>query len=237
MQLNIKILECTSIPTKSFLNSYCDYFMTFEVSGVSSVQNTKVINDSVDPIFNSQFSFILNDVNSSVLRCTLKTPTFSGAKPISFIEIPLNEFEEYENFEKSFEMRQADDPNAFGGNMHVILQIAPAGTPAFFDRSHPSMTGICGNRTHMNDPFMMNFRSAPGPMMERNHCSLVDQRQYRSMYCKQNSMFPNNNINQVGYGMFGMRNGYPQMNNRFVQPPQFPQQIPPRNMYFGNTPC
>ena len=229
MQLNIKILECSNIPTKSFLNSYCDYFMTFEVSGVSSVQNTKIVTNSIDPIFNCQFSFILNDVRSSILKGVLKTPTFAGAKPISFVEISLSEFEEYENVERSFEMKQIDDTNAFGGKVHLILQIAPSGTPAFCDRSISPMMGM-----QMDESYMRDYRSAP--MMERAPIPMIGQRQYQSAYSVQNSMYPNNNMNQMGYGMYSMRRSYMQMNNHFVQQPQFPQQIMPNGMYY-NTPC
>lgn len=155
-QLHVHILEAINLPRTEFL-SCSDLYMVLQISNSSAIQQTNVIEGTQNPIWNQDFHFTLMNQDQAVLRAIVKNKTINNSDPpVSKFEIPLNDIEPYKVIDKWYELESLVEGQS-GGKCKIIIQIAPAGHPAFLplDPNRGMMMQQCGFPMHIPPGSMM----------------------------------------------------------------------------------
>ncbi|KAK8893606.1 hypothetical protein M9Y10_022030 [Tritrichomonas musculus] len=144
-QLHVHILEAVDLPRTEFL-SFSDLYMVLQISTSSAIQQTNVIEGTQNPIWNQDFHFSLMNQNQAVLCAIVKNKTINNSDPpVSKIEIPLSDIEPYQVIDRWYDLESLVEGQN-GGKCKIIIQIAPAGHPAFLplDPNRGMMMQQCG---------------------------------------------------------------------------------------------
>ncbi|OHT08051.1 Circumsporozoite protein precursor [Tritrichomonas foetus] len=129
-QLHVHVVQAVDIPKTEFL-SYSDLYMVLRISTSSGVQQTRVWENTQSPLWNQDFHFSLNDKANTVLHATVKNKTISNDDlAVAKIDIQLDSFEPYSVVDHWFDLQSLVEGQD-GGKCRLLIQIAPAGHPAF----------------------------------------------------------------------------------------------------------
>lgn len=129
MQLHVRAVEASNVPKTDFLAG-SDLFMRLSITTGSATQATRIIEDTQNPIWNQEFHFALTNQSISTLLCVIANYIDNNTqKPVAHLDIPLNTLQIYDITDNWYDMQQIDGRH--GCSVRIILQIAPAGHPAF----------------------------------------------------------------------------------------------------------
>jgi hypothetical protein len=136
LQLHVHVVEACNIPRTDFL-SPSDLYMTLHLSTTSAFQATQVIERTQRPIWNQQFHFAIptGRAADASLTCIVKNHSGLGFDPeVVRAVIPLGDLALFQISDMWF-FQESGTPGAplpaQPGRVRLVLQIAPAGHPAF----------------------------------------------------------------------------------------------------------
>jgi len=130
MQLHVNTVEASEIPKTDFLSA-SDHYLLLQVSSLSSVQRTKCIEGTQNPIFNQEFHFNVTNPEKDILIAILKNRNpVSEDMVIASVEIPLNSLQIGTIIDKWYKMSPMVGVKN-GCHLRIALQLAPSGHPAF----------------------------------------------------------------------------------------------------------
>ena len=166
MELHVNAVEASELPNREFLGQ-SDTYLALQVTGMSSIQRTNVIENSQNPIWNQEFHFQLREYAQQKLICSVQAKSVSEDACLGTIQIPLNQFNIGEISDKWYKL--VPSPGLKGGStVRIVIQIAPIGHPAFqpFYVYNMQQQGMYQRMPPGGTP---QFQQPPNPQMYQQH--------------------------------------------------------------------
>ena len=124
MQLSCIALQATNVPKMGFLTK-ADPYLVIKLSSSNSEYRTNHCENTLTPVWNQRFEFMINDISTDLLVIHMKDwDSVDQHKNISRLEIPVRTIPINQTTELWYEMVPCVDKPS-GGRLRLVLQISP----------------------------------------------------------------------------------------------------------------
>ena len=128
MQLHVRVVEATNIAKMDLVKS--DPFCIVSVPESNSTQRTRVIQNSLTPKWNEVFHFSISNPSSATLHIEMKDEDVIKDDKMATLSIQVCSLPPGQVVDQWYNMTPASGVKK-GGNLHLVLHLAPQGAPAF----------------------------------------------------------------------------------------------------------
>ena len=128
MQLHVRVVEATNIAKMDLVKS--DPYCIVSVPESNSTQRTRVIQNSLTPKWNEVFHFSISNPSSATLHIEMKDEDVIKDDKMATLSIQVCSLPPGQVVDQWYNMTPASGVKK-GGNLHLVLHLAPQGAPAF----------------------------------------------------------------------------------------------------------
>ena len=128
MQLHVRVVEATNIAKMDLVKS--DPYCIVSVPESNSTQRTRVIQNSLTPKWNEVFHFSISNPSSATLHIEMKDEDVIKNDKMATLSIQVCSLPPGQVVDQWYNMTPASGVKK-GGNLHLVLHLAPQGAPAF----------------------------------------------------------------------------------------------------------
>ena len=197
MSLSVQVIEVKNVPQPKKYH-IVDPYLSMQLPSTNSRQKTRVIDNSIDPIWNEKFIFPLVNLSTDVLKCSLiDRNVFSQDQDLAKVDVHVSDVPQGEILDKFYDM-QSLYPSDKTTQIHLQLELITGPQP----QVNPMLTQMMGpQQQQMNRNLMMMQNPMMNPMMGVN-----PQMMGNSMNQMNPQMMGNSMMNQMNTNpMMGMQ--------------------------------
>jgi Ca2+-dependent lipid-binding protein len=124
-ELNLRLVEARGVP-KADIFGKSDPFCVISVTSTRQIFRTKVIQNTLNPVWNDEFQIGLANPETDIFQITVKdSDDASDDDPLGRIKLPTSDFPIGEVVDKWYELEPLAGKPA--GSIHILTQIQPTG--------------------------------------------------------------------------------------------------------------
>lgn len=131
MELHIRIIEATDL-AKMDIVGLSDPYVKIKIHGTNQKDQTTIIKDSVNPVWNQDFHFSAHNPNKQVLVLKMMDKDVTFDDEMATLQIPLAALNAGKVKDQWFEMIPCGRASK-GGKIHLLIQLNYFGLPPFIE--------------------------------------------------------------------------------------------------------
>jgi Ca2+-dependent lipid-binding protein len=125
-ELNLRVIEAKDVP-KADIFGKSDPFCIISLTSTRQIFRTKVVPNTLNPVWNDEFRVILADPAKDLFQITVKdNDDTSEDDPLGRIKLKASDFPIGQVIDKWYELEPLAGKPA--GSIHILVQILPKGT-------------------------------------------------------------------------------------------------------------
>ncbi|KAH0786328.1 XYPPX repeat family protein [Histomonas meleagridis] len=128
MQLHVRVIEALDIAKMDISKS--DPYCVISVSSSNDTRRTRVIENSLKPMWNEEFHFNIPNPSNSALKILMRDKDICKDDDMAHLEVQLCSLPVGQVVDQWYNMIPAHRVKK-GGRLHLILHLAPNGCPPF----------------------------------------------------------------------------------------------------------
>ncbi|KAH0787749.1 C2 domain containing protein [Histomonas meleagridis] len=128
MQLHVRVLEALDIAKMDISKS--DPYCVISVTSSNDTRKTRVIENSLKPVWNEDFHFNIPNPSNAALKILMRDKDLIKDDDMASLEVQLCSLPPGQVIDQWYNMIPAHHVKK-GGRIHLILHLSPTGAPAF----------------------------------------------------------------------------------------------------------